>query len=63
MSLLFSDKNIGDEITITVRVVEDKDNKRGCQECAFINFDCGLISCSRAERPDGKNVIFEERKD
>lgn len=62
MGKLFSDMNIGDVFAIKVIVVEDKDN-RGCQDCAFIDFDCSFISCSCVERPDLKSVFYKEIKD
>lgn len=33
-----------------------------CKLCCFNNDACAAIACDSVERPDGKNVIFIEKK-
>ncbi len=33
-----------------------------CELCCFCNDPCGGIACCPEDRPDGKNVVFVEKK-
>ena len=56
--------SVGDSVPTTggVVVCSEFSGLVRCPKCFFCDYPCGGIACDPEERPDGKSVIFVEKK-